>query len=425
MTYQSVIAFEGGSRSRRHGVELSFGGLALCAIFAQKLGITTAAGGAIGFDAIILVMAVLWLFLSGLAVIDPARLLCFSALICSMAISFVGESMLGIEVKSLPAVGVLIMLYGMMVFRVDTDRETILRCFNVFQIAMGVIAVIVMAQQVMQFTIGNQYWPNLNNIIPGNLLLYGYAYLRPYAWNSPYLTPNGVFFLEPSVVSQYLAIALVIEIIWFKRVGRLALYSLGLIACLAGTGLTVIALVSPLLLRHVDRRLMKWIVGIGLPLLLIGAWAGAFNHILDRSTEFSSSNSSAYARMVVPFNDTMTLASDPSYLVTGNGPGTSPKGNDQVQWPANKIIYEYGILAAILFHVFLLLAVLGSSVSRTLTLVVLIPHLFFGGGFVDHTSIMALVLFGSLLRLKPDSAGTAELAMSGISEPDRRTIHRY
>jgi hypothetical protein len=31
----------------------------------------------------------------------------------------------------------------------------------------------------------------------------------------------------------------------------------------------------------------------------------------------------------------------------------------------------------------------------------LIPHLFFGGGIVSHTSIMMLVLFGSLFRIVP------------------------
>jgi hypothetical protein len=29
----------------------------------------------------------------------------------------------------------------------------------------------------------------------------------------------------------------------------------------------------------------------------------------------------------------------------------------------------------------------------------LVPHLLFGGGFVTHTNIMMLVMFGSLLRM--------------------------
>jgi hypothetical protein len=292
-------------------------------------------------------------------------------------------------------------MYGTMVVRADVDRPTLLRCLAPFQTGMMWIAWIVIGQQIVQYTIGNRYWPNLDTVIPSSILLQGYSYLRPYAWNSPYLTPNGIFFLEPSAVSSFMALALAAEAIWFGRLRRMVLFGVALLAGIAATGPAVIALFSPALLVQMDRRLRRFALGLSVPLLALAAASGAFSHLIDRSDEFVDAKSSAYARFVVPLDSTLTLLADPAYLLSGNGPGTSPKGSNEVQWPINKLTYEYGFLSALVFHAFVLFAMLAAPASRTLALIVLVPHLLFGGGFVSHTNLMMLVLFGSLLRVPP------------------------
>ena len=393
----------------------AFAVLSFCAIFLQKLGISVA-GGSIGLDAFILLGVLLWLFLQRLADIDPLRLVLYLAFSCTAMIGLIVSAKVG----SLPALTVVLVLYATMLVGVTVDRPLMLRCLNKFQVWMTVIAFIVIGQQILQYTVGNRYWPNLDRLIPHPLLLSGYAYLRPYAWNSPYITPNGVFFLEPSACSGFIALALASEIVWFKRIGKLALFAIALVANIAGTGPTIILLFSPFLLLHLDRRLMQWLLGLGVPLLVIAAILGAFSHFIDRSTEFQEDNSSAYARMVVPFTATVALAGDSEYMLSGNGAGSSPKGNDQVQWPANKLIYEYGLLTAILFHIFLIVAVLRNSTSRTIALILLIPHLVFGGGFVSHTNIMLLVMFGSLLRL-PTALPVTEQQVRSVAKLSRRS----
>lgn len=405
MADQSIIGAAFPARRRNPGLIVPFGILALSAIFLQKLGLTSATGSSIGIDVFILLGTLFWIFLDGRVVLVPGRAILFAALLASVAIALIGESFLGIGITSLPAVAIFLLIYSSLIFRVDVSLATALRCFSIFQGGMLVIAVIVIAQQAAQLSIGNQYWPNLNNLLPSGILIAGYAYIRPYAWHSLFLTPNGVFFLEPSIVSEYLAIAFAVELIWYRKAWRLALLAAGLITCMAGTGIAALALVSPLLVAKFNRRLLKWTISFGLPLLLTASLVGTFSHLSDRTAELSSSKSSGYARLVLPFDDTMALVGDPSFLITGDGPGSSPKGHNQVQWPANKLIYEYGLLTAVIFHIFLLWAVLGSPVSRTLALVVLIPHLFFGGGIVGHTSLMALVMFGSLFRLVPAAEG--------------------
>ena len=399
MWLEPIMATAIDVRPNQAAATVGFAVLAGSAIFLQKLGLAVG-GGAVGLDAFILWGVLLWLLLLRRAVIDPLRAVLFLALVCTSLLSVIVGETVGKGLFSAPALIIFFTMYGSFLFRVDVDRAELLRCIGKFQSAMTLIAFVIVGQQVLQYTVGHAYWPNLDRIIPHALLLSGYAYIRPYTWNSPFWTPNGIFFLEPSAASGFLALAFAAEIVWFKRVKRLCLFGVALIAGMAGTGPTDIALFSPLLLVKLDARLRRLALGVGVPLVVIAAAAGAFSHFVARSSEFGHDNSSAYARIVIPFEQTMALIGDPAYVITGNGPGSSPKGNNAVQWPANKLMYEYGLPTAVIFHVFLIVAVLGSAASRTMALIVLIPHLFFGGGFVSHTNIMLLVMFGSLLRLR-------------------------
>lgn len=383
---------------RRRPVEAAFSILALSAIFLQKIGFPVA-GNYIGLNAFILWGVLLWLFIRGDAVIDLMRALFFAVLVLFVLLSlFIAQG-----IKSVPALIVFLAMYATMLFKVEVDQAIVARCLNVFQKGMCVVAVIVIVQQVLQYTVGNSYWPNLEHMLPSYLLAGDYAYIRPYAWRSPYLVPNGIFFLEPSVVSVFTALALAAEIVWFKRLWRLGLYACSLVVGVAGSGVTIIAICSIPLFLKMDRRLRAWTVGLGVPIFLLAVSLGAFTHFIERSSEFSNQNSSAYARITVPFEATLKLSSDPNYFAIGNGPGTSLKAINTVQWPFNKLTYEYGLVTAIAFHVFLTIAILGHPASRTVALIIFIPHIVFGGGFVTHTNIMMLILFGSLLQLTPKS----------------------
>ena len=379
----------------RSPVEAAFTILALSAIFLQKIGFPVA-GNYIGLNALILWSVLLWLFVRGDAVIDRSRALLFMAPILVVLLSlFIAQS-----VNSFPAVIIFLAMYATMLLRVEVNQATVARCLNTFQWSMCVVACIVIVQQILQYTIGNSYWPNLERMLPSYLLVGDYVYMRPYAWRSPYLMPNGIFFLEPSAVSAFTAVALAAEVVWFKRIWRLGLYASSLVVGIAGSGVTIIAICSIPLFLQMDRRLRAWALGLGLPIFLAALLLGAFTHVIERSSEFSNQHSSAYARITVPFEATLKLSADPDYLLVGNGPGTSVKALNTVQWPVNKLTYEYVLLTAIVFHAFLIVAILGQPASRTVALIIFIPHVLFGGGFV--TNIMMLVLFGSLLQLAPE-----------------------
>jgi hypothetical protein len=285
-------------------------------------------------------------------------------------------------------------------FEIDISADGALRCLNSFQKCMSFIAIIVIAQQALQYTVGNRYWPNLEAVVPQSFLYPGFAYIRPYAFGSPYLTPNGVFFLEPSALSYYLAIALIIEIIWFKNFGRVCLFGTGLAACMAVTGIATVLLSSPFWIRHVDRRIWRMLTWGIIPLILLGAHFGAFNVLFARSGELSNNQSSGYARIMLPLQSIATQFSSGDVMF-GPGAGSTPRLADLVQWPFSKLLYEYGLFVAISFHVYLFTCMFGRPLSRALSFSMLIPYLFFGGGFVSHASVMPLILFGSLLSVSP------------------------
>lgn len=298
---------------------------------------------------------------------------------------------------SISAIAIMLLLYGCMLFRFTLSRLEVEECFQAFQKGMKLIAFIIIAQQLIQYSIGNKFWPNIHQMLPSSILLQDYAYIRPLTWNSPYLTPNGFFFLEPSAASAFLATALVIEILMFRRTLETTLYLTSIFVGMAGTGPAVIAIISPFLFFQVGNRFKIIIIALVIPILVLAFTTGALDRLIGRANEFSDDKSSGYARIVVPFNSLIKLVQDESYLLTGNGAGSSPKGGDQVQWPASKLTYEYGLLVCILFHLFVTCSMLGKSVNKVLSLAILIPHLCFGGGFVSHTNLMLLVLFGSLL----------------------------
>ena len=62
---------------------------------------------------------------------------------------------------------------------------------------------------------------------------------------------NGFVFIEPSTFSQFLALAIVIELAVFHSMRRFALFALAYLVTYSGTGLIVLAATLPLFLGSV------------------------------------------------------------------------------------------------------------------------------------------------------------------------------
>lgn len=361
-------------------------------IFLQKIGFSVSAG-AFGLDAMLLWLGLGLLLLAGDLTIVRHRLVLLIILLNAIVLSLLLSGL----VPKLSALLIVLVMFAGFVFRLRLPEALLNRCLDGFQRTMAIIAACVLAQQVLQYTVGNRFWPNLDRLIPPALLYPGFAYIHPYSWRSPLLEPNGVFFLEPSGLSYYLAISLVLEAVRFRRLRLLALFLVATLACRAETGPVVLLITAPLWAARMGRRLFVPIALVGVPLMIVALHAGWLSSLTGRAGELGNSQSSGYARVVVPFETIRTTIADPDFLLTGLGPGASPRGANLVAWPFSKLLVEYGLVTAVLFHLYLLVCVLDGPPSRVLGLVMLLPYLFFGGGFVSHASVMPLLLLGSLL----------------------------
>ncbi len=402
-----------GSGDAGARIRVVFGLLVVAMIVLQKFGFTEGAGS-VGLDTGLLWLGLGWLALHGELRIVRHRLVLLVLLLDAIALNLV----LAERPVKWTALGIVLVLYVGFIFQARLADDTVSKCLDKFQRCMAVIAAIVIGQQLVQYTIGNRFWPDLDRMFPASLLYPGFAYIHPYSWRSRFLEPNGVVFLEPSALSYYLAAAFVLEVVRFRRLVLLGLFTVAILACLAGTGPTALLLTAPAWAPKLGRRLAVPLFAVGLPLLLVVSAAGWLAPLTNRSTELSNDRSSGYARIVEPLETIAGTIREPGIVFEGHGPGSSAKSPDAVQWPFSKLLYEYGLATAVLFHVFLLVSVLDAPPSRTLAIFLLVPYLFFGGGFVSHASVMPLLLLCSLLAGRRRELSGARPARAG--DPVRR-----
>ena len=77
--------------------------------------------------------------------------------------------------------------------------------------------------------------------MPERIVYLHYNYIQPIHWGSPWMKPNAVFFLETSHISQFIAMAIIIELSCFFRVRYLAFLGAALMTTFGGTGMLTVA----------------------------------------------------------------------------------------------------------------------------------------------------------------------------------------
>lgn len=233
--------------------------------------------------------------------------------------------------------------------------------------------------------------PSLDALLPDSLRFNTYVYIQPVAWHSAYDKPNGLFFLEASYASQFLALALVVELAHFRRLPHIVAYGLAMMAVGAGTGFVMVLLALPFFIRPLLRHcLTPRLVAAGLGLgLLVGAGAvatGFVDRMAARTAEFDRHGQSGNARFVAPFAtlaDQFTVAPT-AELMWGNGAGSQDKSTDLMLIPPTKMILEFG---APTFFCYLLFAAVflfeGSRSFFALSAALTVDFLFINGGTVQ------------------------------------------
>lgn len=329
-----------------------------------------------------------YLFMTGAAVIDTPRLIACLAFLAAAVISQV----FGGNDFSMPSLVLLIALYIILPVRIGITAPDYARILVSFQYAMVAIAVATMAQYAVQLNGGPM--PILEDVVPETMIVKDFVYLQEVMWSSGLMKPNGIFMLEPSFLSQFLALALIIEFWCFRRLLYILLFSGVLVVTFSGTGMLLATIMIGVmaLRRGVSRHLI--VVGAAAGFVVVGlVLSGWFGAITGRVDEFSDPDASASLRFEAPFirvYKTLTDG-DPMVLLFGVGAGTIEEVG--FAWnPPVKVWIEYGVIVCLLYMIFML-TVFRKAPLPMLALALALEYFFFGGGSLLQPQMVCLCFF--------------------------------
>ena len=117
----------------------------------------------------------------------------------------------------------LILFNSAMTVCVTVSEVSFWRILDQFITFMFLPACIIIVQYSYQKITGLGDPISMDRLVPKSLLMPGYFYEAHYPWNSPFMRPNGFFFVEPATASSYTASAAIMEIAYFRRPYRVIL----------------------------------------------------------------------------------------------------------------------------------------------------------------------------------------------------------
>lgn len=342
-------------------------------------------------------LAFLWLLLRGRLNINTQVLGLFLAALACMTLSVIVSA----ANSSLLSFAYLLAIYSLYIFRLRYPAGCFSRALHIFLDLMTVCAVLGLAQFALQFVIGVDLVFPLDSFMPETILLDGYNVIIPLTYGSTIMKSNGVFFLEPSFFSQFLGLAVIVELLGARRITRLLLFAAAMVVCYSGTGLLLVFVFLPwILMRRGNASVLAAAVVLGIVLSLASGVLD-LELLTDRVDEFSSTESSGFARFVSPFflfRD--FVVNSTGSLLFGMGPGAIERimNGGSLSYVAHdptwiKLLLEYGFFAAVMFMVFIGTALFQGTRNRTLSWAILFFLLFLGGYLLNgvvHLLFVAL-----------------------------------
>jgi hypothetical protein len=291
------------------------------------------------------------------------------------------------------------------------------------------IALLGIAQFVLQFVIGRDAVFPIETWVPDAYRAHGYNNMAPLFWNSPIYKANGVVMVEPSTFSQLCALGVIAELSGRERLLRLAVYAGALVVSYSGTGLAILAVSLPafvFMYRRWDLALKGLLL---LVLLLVFAEPLHLDVILNRAGEFNSTGSSAFERFVGwqnLFAD--RLWNSPSRALLGYGAGSyleAARSYDAGEMAHAKIIFEFGVVGALVYFGFIFYCLLGSSAPLILRIAVGVAYFMNGAYSPTVTGVATSLLLWPVQEptTKPERSSWLEALFGRRREVRREVRH--
>lgn len=295
----------------------------------------------------------------------------------------------------------LFVLYFPVVFihKQPTKARTL---FESFQKAMLVISIIGILQFVTQLA-GIPYRDWLLYFFPRFIDEFNTSI--PLFQGSSLFRSNGLFLLEPSFYSQYLAIAILLDIFFFKNFKRLPLFILAILLSFAGTGLVI--LFFGFLINITKIPLKKFIFpSLVAVFILLGFFFSDFGTVsTNRLAEFNNQNSSAYNRFIAPFQSFEYFYDQGAKVfLLGGGAGSIDSFRILIQEDIPvmhpnffiKTFYEYGMISGTLLLIFILYLFWGRKSISKLRFPLFIMYAIVSAGLLNAQQLYFCYVIGML-----------------------------
>ncbi|MBY9064138.1 hypothetical protein K7957_14445 [Sphingomonas yunnanensis] len=316
------------------------------------------------------------------------RMLLYFAVVVTSALS----NVLFANTFSVTSLLLYFVLYLPLLVAFDTTEATYRRCLSFFSTAMLVFGAAVWAQHAIQFSIGWRYWPNLDKLVPPAYLIPQFVYMQPIRYGMDFMKPQGFVFLEVSFVSQFLAFALIIELLFLQRMWRAAFFAATLFATFAGTGMLLVLAALPIIFTRTNTRTFVIILITAVIALFVAFQLHWFDLVADRLNEFQRAGSSGSSRFIDPLDRIRRALADPTAIYSGVGAGQIERAMNIFWWPIVKATVEYGLIQGILFYVFFIVSLFDRAPSRQLSMILILWFSFEGTLLTPLNPLMCVML---------------------------------
>lgn len=330
----------------------------------------------------------LWRGLATISLVATAGVTAF------VGAAFASQGLIGPTLPSGPSLSSLLLLsaiYPLCCLRIPIPHADWLRILGFFQGCLFAVAGLALVQMAVQ--LAGLPMPLLEHVLPSALLARDFNHVQEVAWSLGIHKPNGLVMLEASFLSQFLGIALVIELWFFRRTGPILLLSAALVMTFSGTGLGVVAVGTAVMvaMRGIDRVVLVLLLAAALGALGL-VLTDQFETVANRLGEFSQGGSSADLRFVAPLQMLRDSTADPASLLLGQGAGFVDR-MEGVAWnPVTKVWIEYGIVTVAAYLFFLATFVRGHG-APPLAAALLVEYQVFGGGALLQLPIVLICIY--------------------------------
>lgn len=299
------------------------------------------------------------------------------------------------------------------IFTTRTNAVTTADALKFFCNLTTLIAILGILQFVIQFAGNINLTFPLEAVLPDAFRTKGYNNVSPLFYGSPLYRSTAFVMLEPSVFSQICAIGLLAELYGRSRYLRLTLYVVGLIVAYSGTGLLILAVSLPMFVLLYRRwELLTRGVALVVVILLLAEPLN-LTVITNRFDEFGNTGSSGFARFV-GWQDLFTdrLWPSPMAALFGHGAGSfesSAVGYQAAQMAFTKILFEFGILGAVVYFSYLFFCIFSNRAPRILQIAIAVCCFMNGAYSPTLTGLLLSLLLWPNSKADPPSSPAGEV----------------